>query len=132
MKEKINLFIITLILILPITFYTLFKMPSKSNIAQALDANKPTVTVFSSTMCMECKKLKKVMDKVQPEYDNKITFHKVDANTLNSEVEEKIKKYNVTVVPTTVFEDEKNNKIFKKEGAMTQRELEKNLNELLK
>ena len=60
MKEKLNLLVIMLILILPITFYALFKIPSNSNIAQAATKNKPTVTIFSSAMCMECKKLKKV------------------------------------------------------------------------
>lgn len=132
MKEKINLFIITLILILPITLYALFKAPSSSTTALASEKSRPTVTIFSSAMCMECKKLKKVIKIIEPKYEKQIIFKKIDANIMSDEISDKIKKYKVTLVPTTIFENQEKNILIKKEGAISKGEFERNLNELLK
>ena len=60
MKEKLSLLVIALILILPVTFYAIFKAPENNGALEAA-VGKPIVLEFSSPMCSECQKLKKVL-----------------------------------------------------------------------
>ena len=131
MKQKISLVVITLILILPITFYALFKAPSMSGALVAAEG-KPIVLEFSSPMCSECIKLDKVLQTVEPKYENKISFQKINAALMDDAAKEKVQKYDVKVVPTTIFIDEKGQTIAKKEGYMTKNVMVSHLEELLK
>ena len=131
MKQKLSLVVIALILVLPIVFYAIFKAPSNNGALEAA-AGKPIVLEFSSPMCSECQKLKKVMEIVEPQYKRKITFHKINAAMMDAVTVEKIKKYNVKVVPTTIFIDKEGNTIAKQEGAITKEVLVSQLEELLK
>ncbi len=131
MKQKLSLVAITLILVLPIVFYALFKAPENSGALEAA-AGKPIVLEFSSPMCSECLKLKKVLDVVEPQYKRKITFQKINAAMMDRETVEKVRKYNVKVVPTTIFIDKEGNTVAKKEGAMTKEVFVSQLEELLK
>jgi len=131
MKEKISLIVIALILILPITFYAMFKAPQSEGRLEAA-AGKPIVLEFSSTMCSECQKLQKILDEVEPKYDKKISFQKVNASMIDIAAQEKIKKYNVKSVPTVIFIDKAGRTIAQEVGAMSEETLVLHLEELLK
>lgn len=131
MKSKLSLILMLLILILPVTFYALFKSPTMSGGLKAA-SGQPMVLEFSSSLCSECQKLKKVLDKVEPKYEDKISFQKINAGVMDEDTLEKIQKYEVKVVPTTVFIDKDGKTVVKKEGSMQEETLCKHLDELLK
>ena len=95
-------------------------------------SGQPMVLEFSSSLCSECQKLKKVLDKVEPKYEDKISFQKINAGVMDEDTLEKIQKYEVKVVPTTVFIDKDGKTVVKKEGSMQEETLCKHLDELLK
>ena len=131
MKQKLSLVAITLILVLPIMFYAVFKAPQNSGALEAA-AGKPMVIEFSSPMCAECQRLKKVLEVVEPQYKRKITFQNINAAMMDSDTAEKIKKYNVKVVPTTVFISKEGKVLDKKEGTISKEVFVSKLEELLK
>lgn len=132
MNNKLNLLTILLIFIMPVLLYTALKSPEQNTQGNAaIAANLPKVIDFSSTMCMECKELKKTLDVVEPKYENKIIFEKVNVNSGDSFSSGKVQKYGVRVVPTLIFLDKKGNVVRKTEGSMPQSQLEKYLKELL-
>ena len=98
MKQKISLYVIALIMILPIALYAVFKTPQDSIAIAA--TGKPTVVEFSSPLCSECQKLKKVLDIVEPKYSNKISFQKIntarmDRKTMKEVIEMFFKRFGV-------------------------------------
>ena len=131
MKQKISLFIIALILILPVTLYTVFKAPLNHGALNAADG-KPIVLEFSTPLCSECLKLKRVLDTVEPNYQDKISFQKINAGMMTDDTMEKVQKYNVRVVPTTIFLDKKGKIVARKEGSMPETIFSAYLDELLK
>ena len=60
-----NIITILLILILPVIAYVIMDKNSKNNIATAQTNNLPTIMVFSSTMCLDCQKLKNILKNTQ-------------------------------------------------------------------
>jgi len=131
MKAKFSLIAIILILVVPVLLYTVFKTPYNNGALEAANG-KPIVIEFSSPLCAECQKLKKVMDKVEPDYSRKITFQKINTGTMDAQVMEQVKKYEVRVVPTTIFINKKGEIIAKKEGSMPKEILKAYFDELLK
>lgn len=127
-----NLFIILAILILPVVAYIVLDAGRDKDIistAQAL--NKPSVIIFTSTMCSDCQKMKKVIAVVEPSYKDKIEFIKINASDSDKSVQELVKKHNVYLVPTMVFIDKKGNQKYRKEGSMPKEDFEKQLKALL-
>ncbi|MCR4880670.1 MAG: thioredoxin family protein [bacterium] len=130
MKQRISLFVVTIIMILPLALYAIFKAPADS--AAIAASGKPVVVEFSSPMCSECLKLKKVLDVVEPKYSGKIIFKKINAAQMNRTTMKQVQKYEVKVVPTLVFLDKDGNTLFKTEGAMPQEVLTERLDTILK
>ena len=131
MKQKISLFVMTLILVLPMAFYAIFKAPQDSA-ALAASSGKPTVIEFSSPLCSECQKLKKVLDVVEPKYSHKIIFNKINAARMDRNTMKAVEQYQVNVVPTTIFLDKNGNMVGRAEGAVAQEDLCEYLDNLLK
>lgn len=130
MRTKFNLLVIFLILVLPILFYSMFKAPTSTGlISEASD--KPMVIEFSAPLCLECKKLEKAMKVVEPSFKDKITFQKISVGEMDKITEEKIEKYNVKVVPTTIFINKKGEVVNKTEGALTKEALENEFENLV-
>ena len=100
-----NIISITLILILPLCIYFLLNKNSTDNVVIASNSNLPSIVTFSSSMCLDCQKLKKVLVDVEKEYNNRVNFISVDASSNNKVVKEKIKKHKVVLVPTMIFLD---------------------------
>ena len=82
-------------------------------------------------MCYECQELEKVFDEVFPNYSKDIDLKKVDVTQKNSETKELIKKYEVKLVPTTVFKDSQGNVKRRIEGAIQPKILDNYLKELV-
>ena len=127
-----NLLIILLILILPVFAYIVLDAGRDKNIISTAQAqNKPVVIIFTSTMCSDCQKMKKVLAKVEPKYKDSIEFTKLNAASDDKQVQELVKKYNVYLVPTLVFIDKKGKEVSKREGSMPQDAFEKQLKALI-
>lgn len=130
-NNKLNIFIIVAIMIVPIMLYSYFKSPNGDNNLIAQAAGTPMVIKFSSPMCYECKQLDKVLKNVEPKYKDKVTFQKLSVNSSDKEVQKKIKKYRVNVVPTMVLIDKNGNTVKKIEGSLPQSKLERDLEDLV-
>lgn len=127
-----NLFIILLILILPIVAYVVLDSGRNKNIISTAEAvNKPVVMIFTSAMCSDCQKMKKVIAVVEPNYSGKIEFIKVNAASSEKQVQDLIKKYNVYLVPTMIFIDKNGKQTKKQEGSMTEPMFENELKVLI-
>ncbi len=127
-----NLVIILLILILPVIAYiTLDSKKHQEVISLAEAGNKPTVMIFTSTMCSDCMKMKKVIAEVEPNYKDKIEFMKIDAGSNDPQIQSLVKKHNVYLVPTMVFVDKAGKQKHRTEGSMTKAEFEKKLKDII-
>ena len=126
-----NIITILLILILPVIAYVIMDKNSKNNIATAQTNNLPTIIVFSSTMCIDCQKLKLVINELEEKYSNKVNFVRYNALDNNKKIKKYIKEHAITLVPTTIIFDEENNKIEKIEGYIGKEELEKKIEDAL-
>ena len=125
-----NIITILLILILPVISYVLISKYSSQTIAVATDNNLPSVLVFSSSMCLDCQKLKLVLDDVSDEYTPKVNIIRINIDN-SKKVNDYIKKYGIQLVPTTVFLDKNGNQINKIEGFVERDELVENLERVI-
>ena len=127
-----NLSIVLVILFVPLLFYFLMTEKEDNNFQKACALmNKPQVIKFSSPLCPECVKMQKVMNAVKPKYSEKITFTELNVANSTKNIEDEIKKYNVIVVPTTIFLNKSGEVVKKIEGSMTEEKLEQHLKSLI-
>lgn len=118
-----NIITILLILILPIVAYLVMNKNSQDIIANAKENNLPTLMTFSSTMCIDCQKMKTVINDVKDTYSDKINFVSINALDKNKRVKDYIKKYGVVLVPTMIFIDANGNMTNKIEGYIPKEQL---------
>ena len=121
-----NIITILLVLILPICAYFFMSKNSNDTIAIAKE-NVPSLYIFTSTMCIDCKKMKNVINEIEPDYKERINFIQINAVDKNREVQDLIKKHGITLVPTIIILDRNGNNINKIEGYI---EKEKLINEI--
>ncbi len=126
-----NIIIILLILILPVSIYLYMSKNSETFSAIAKSDENPTLITFTSTMCMDCKKLKAVLSEVEPNYEEKVNFIGYNALAKDRHVQNAIKKYKVTLVPTMIFLDRNGKEINKIEGYIPKEELINELEEVI-
>lgn len=125
-----NFSIITLIFVVPLIAYMLLSKPDASFANKTTSPNKPQIIKFTSLMCLDCKKLDKVMKEIYPKYSDKIVLVEVQVQSDDAYTKSQIEKYNVTLVPTMIFLDSKGRKVSKTEGFLEKNELEKYMKEL--
>lgn len=125
-----NISIITLIFVLPLLAYFILSKPDPSLANKADVSNKPQIIKFTSHMCLDCKKLEKVLKEVYPKYSDKITLVEVHVQDETPFTQGQIKKYNVTLVPTVIIINSKGKKLSKIEGFIEKEKLEKIMKEL--
>ncbi len=118
-----NIITILLILIIPVSIYLILSNLSKNHQAFAHNQNNPSMLIFTSTMCMDCQKIKTVIKKVENNYQDKINFVYIDALQNNQNIRNKIKKYGVTLVPTIVFTDVNEVQTNKIEGSVPKEQI---------
>ena len=124
-----NIIIILAIFIVPLAVYfglTRDKLTTLPSVA----SQGAEIIKFSSPMCYECQELDKIFDEVFPKYSKDISLKKIDVTQKNNETREMIKKYEVKLVPTTVFKDETGNVTRRIEGSMQPQILENYLKEI--
>lgn len=125
-----NTIILLLIFVLPLVAYFALSQKNESNIA-VTSTVKPQIIKFSSAMCSECVKMDKVIKTVYPKYQNEVQLVEIPVHIQNDYNSQMIAKYDVTLVPTTVFIT-KNNRIMKRvEGSISNSLLDKYIRELI-
>lgn len=125
-----NIVIILLIIILPIAaFIILDKNKSVSDVALA--ENRPSFILFTSTMCLDCQRVKKELAEIENDYTDKINIVKINALEKNGNTQKLIKKYDVTLVPTLIFIDKNSNTTYRTEGYMSKEEMIEKLENML-
>lgn len=125
-----NLVWILLIFLIPLAAYwglSRNELTAPPSIASEGDM----IIKFSSPMCYECQELEKVFEKVYPKYEKDITLKKIDVTMRDKNCEELIQKYEVKLVPTTVFRNQDGKIIRRIEGSMEPKTLENYLKELI-
>ena len=122
-----NIITIIAILIIPVLLYIVISNQAEETSVIAKDNNIPTLMTFSSTMCLDCQKMKATIKEIEDNYTGKINFISINATDKNKLTKELIKQYGITLVPTMVFIDKNDNEIKKIEGAITKEELNKEL-----
>jgi len=137
---KKNIFIISLIFILPILAYFILSeakaVPKAKNDTNANCVNcenvKPKIIKFSSPLCYECKKIKKVFDDILPKYKNNVIVIEYNVQENKKEVLDAIDNYHITLVPTVIFVDKNGNEVLRTEGYVEKETFEKHVEKLLK
>ena len=130
-----NWVLILLILIIPLVSYWKLNesqsVTGKNQSSQAIAAvNKPQVIKFAAQMCLDCTKQKKIFEKIVPEFQKNIDFIYIDAQSKDKKTQNLIQKYNISVVPTTIFLNGKGEVVKKVKGLITEDKLELYLKEL--
>ena len=124
-----NIIIILAIFLVPLAAYfglTRDKLTTLPSIA----SSGAEIVKFSSPMCYECQELEKIFEEIFPKYSNNITLKKVDVTQKNNETRKLIKKYEVKLVPTTVFKNAEGKVTRRIEGSMQPQILENYLKEI--
>ncbi len=125
-----NFLIISAILIIPALVYILMNKDSNDFSAMADENGKPSLMTFTSTMCMDCQKMKAVIKEVEPSYSDKMNFISVNATDNNRKVKELVKRYNVVLVPTLIYLKD-NKEVKRVEGAISKEELISDIEEVI-
>lgn len=117
-----NIITILLILILPICAYLMIKKET-NNFKAIAKNNSPSLYIYTSTMCLDCQKLKKLINEIEPNYKERINFLIINALEKDRKVQSDIKKYGITLVPTMIFIDRNGNQTNKIEGYIEKEKL---------
>lgn len=125
-----NIFIILMIFLVPLVAY--FGLTRDNMITQpTVAADGAQVIKFSSPMCYECQQLEKVFEQVYPTYQKDIALVKVDVTKKDTQTKNMIKKYNIKLVPTTIFKESNGNIKYQIEGTMETSVLDNYFRELI-
>ena len=124
-----NALIILLILIVPLAAYFIL---SKNNAESLVEAktNVPQMIKFTSRMCYDCQRLETIVKEVYPRYSKNIALTEISVQDNSSAVQNMIKKYQVKLVPTSIFIDKEGEIKNKVEGFIDKPALENYLNEI--
>lgn len=129
MRQKI---LIALLFIIPLYTYYLVSRPAILEETEFSSPDKMAKVVkFASSMCLDCQNMKKIFDKVYPEYSGQIFLIDIDIQKTDGKTKEMIKQYKVTTVPTTIFIDENSYEVRRIEGAIEAKDLNAYFKELI-
>jgi len=100
-----------------------------STFEETLQQNKLVLVDFGAQWCGPCKSLMPVLEKLEKEYEGKITFAKADVEECTDTAE----SYRIMSVPTMIcFKDGEMVPGMKMVGAMPEAKIRENLEKLLK
>jgi len=121
---KKNIITVLLVLIVPIAAY-IFMTHAGSEPVNTADAvtNKPRVVKFTSTMCLDCQEMNKIMKEIFPQYKDRIVLEEISVQDGKASTDAKIKQYNVTLVPTIFLFDSNGKQVKRIEGAIPKEEM---------
>lgn len=118
-----NIVIAILILVIPVAVYLFMNNNANDFAAIASDKNNPSLLIYTSSMCLDCKKMKEIIKEVEEDYSDKINFISINALDNDKKIQSSIKKHDVKVVPTLVFTDVNGMQTNKIEGYIPKEEL---------
>ena len=124
-----NIFIALLIFLIPLCAYWGLTQDKSMLSLPSVASQGPEIIKFSSPMCYECQELEKIFEEVYPNYSNKIELKKIDVTKKSSS--NIIKEYNVKLVPTSIFKDNKGNTLRRIEGSIQPKILENYIKEAI-
>lgn len=126
-----NLITVLLVFLLPLAAYLFMTHAGNEpvNYAEAV-TNKPQVIKFTSTMCLDCQEMNKIMKEIFPQFKNRIVLEEISVQDGKSSTDKKIKEYNVTLVPTIILKNSQGQQVKRIEGAVPKEEMIKYLEEL--
>lgn len=122
---KKNLLSIILILFVPIFAYMFISNSNTTTAQQTNTTDKAQIVKFTSTMCLDCQKMNKIIKEIYPKYQDKITLTEIQVQDGKSFTKEEIEKYNVTLVPTIILIDSRGKQTKRIEGAISKNEMER-------
>ena len=130
MKNRV---IISTVFIVPLLIYFLllaFNPDVSIEESASAKSDIPTIIVFSTPMCGECKKMSPVVDKVKSNYSDKVEIVKI--NAAERKHSNLVRKHGIYLVPTTIFMDKDGNILQRVEGAMSYNDFDTFVQILLK
>lgn len=128
---KKNIITVLLVLILPLLAYIFMTHAGNEpvNVADAV-TNRPQIIKFTSSMCLDCQEMNKIIKEIYPEFKDKIALTEIAVQDGKSSTDAQIKKYNVTLVPTIILINSQGQQVKRIEGAIPEDEMVKYLEEL--
>ena len=128
-----NWIIILLIFIMPLGLYAYLDAKAETEKVCTVVGNdevknpKAKIVKFSSPMCSECKEMAIELDKAMKNYKDSVIVEEINVvENVGKGVKYNkaaIKKYNVSLVPTTIFLDKEGNTVKKREGLVKSDEI---------
>ena len=122
---KKNLITVLLVFLVPVVVYFGINLMNTS-VTSSVGAKttKPQIVKFTSTMCIDCQTMNKIIKEIYPQYKDKVELTEINVQDGNPKNDEWIKKYEVSLVPTIILIDSNGNKTKRIEGAISKEELE--------
>ena len=146
MKTKpVNLAILAVtVILLAIFFYYKLGQPqeqpapttptSNSPAAQEIESGKQNGEsmwlLFRSATCPPCREMKKIYDRLEPEYKGKVRFISVDVD--DRENAGLVKEYGITYIPATFIIDSNGELSYQEIGLMPEKDLRAQLDKVVK
>lgn len=128
MNRKSIITILAILFIPIMAYFGLTFNKSTSTIAQA--QGKPQIIKFSSTMCLECQQVEKVMKELMPKYEDKVTYTEIIVDNRDDMKNNMIKKYKVTLVPTIIMLNSDGTQCARIESSLPKEQMESYIKEL--
>lgn len=121
---KKNIITVLLVLFLPLIAYIFITHSGNEpvNVADAV-TNKPQIIKFTSSMCLDCQEMNKVMKEIYPQFQDRIALTEYHVQDGKAATDEQIKKYNVTLVPTIILINSQGEQVKRIEGAIPKEEM---------
>ena len=121
--------VILLILFVPLIAYYFLSKNENISVVEA-QVNGPQMIIFASRMCYDCQRLESVVKEVYPMYQDKVKLTEISVQDNSSAIQSMIKKYQIKLVPTSIFIDEKGDIKAKVEGYIDNNALKNHLEEI--
>lgn len=127
---KKNLFTILLIFVIPMIAYFILSK-SDATYAEKSSSPKSQIIKFSSKMCIDCKKIGKVLEEVMPKYENEVSLIEINVQDHGVKTKKMIDDYNITLVPTLIFINSKQVQTKRIEGYIDKKQMIKEIETLI-
>ncbi|MBQ2984236.1 MAG: thioredoxin family protein [Candidatus Gastranaerophilales bacterium] len=128
-----NWIIVLLIFIMPLALYAFFDAKAQNEMMCKVEGTsqvqnpKAKIIKFSSPMCSECKEASIEMEKALKDYKDSVLVEEINVvENVGKSVEYNklaIKKFKVTLVPTTVFVNKSGKVVKRQEGVIKSDEI---------
>ena len=94
--------------------------------ADSQTAKLPTLVDLGKGTCIPCKKMKPILDELTVEYKGRAIVKVIDLRYEPKEA----RKYGIRLIPTQIFYDAEGNEVYRHEGFMDKRSIERKFAEM--